>query len=179
MITPDFSKSSAWAFTSGAVSILGFFGVNMEIMTHLIDSISPHILLQTILLIVAITLFYLGMTMKRKELLADDKTPLSVSPAAVLASIAEARRDNSLVKWEYAHHGYGNAPVEEPWDTWLASLAKAMNRTDLYSNNFGDYFYFFDLDTGKAIKIPTEKARRQELVGKTLRPGMVLRLMAY
>ena len=159
-----------WSFICGGVTILGFFGVSYSSMTNLFSALTTKEIIQYTLLILACFFFILGIALKRKDKAISTEL-------YVLQNIAKSKKDRDCAKWDYAEYGYSAIPVTETWNQWIDGMIRDMGEQKFKNYNFGDYFYFFDFDSGKEIRIPTDESNRHEVMGKCFTKGMVLRLM--
>lgn len=166
----EFFTGWVWSLIFGFVTILGFFGVTSGVMNSLFSELTTKEIVEYVLLFLACFFFILAVVLKKKDKVISGEL-------YVLQNIAESKKDKDCAKWDYAEYGYSAVPITETWNQWLDGLVSDMERPEIKSYNFGDNFYFFNLDTGKEIKIPTDEAKRNEKVGDLFRKGMVLRLM--
>jgi len=96
----------------------------------------------------------------------------------VLKDIANGKKEKEMALWGYGKHDVvGAVPLNDTWQQWIKGLVITTDRPDLDYYNFGKEYYFWDLEGGRKIEIPTGNDARHEIVGNFLRKGMVLRLM--
>lgn len=97
----------------------------------------------------------------------------------VIKDIADNKKDKESALMNYgAEGGFSVVPTTDTWQLWIKGLVKTTNRADLDYYNFGKEYYFFDFSSCKKVKIPTGNDARRIKIEDSVRPGMVLRLMA-
>lgn len=164
-----------WQFIIGALTILTFIGIQMDINVGFLGNMTTSHIAQYALLGLAVVLFIVGLLVKK-----GGKPDIN---RMVLKDIAKGKTDKEIALWNYGKNGYSGVPVEDKWNQWIRydggkkGLVSVVKRPDLDYYNFGEEFVFFDLLTGKKINIPTGNRARNERVGDSFRNGMVLRLI--
>ena len=95
----------------------------------------------------------------------------------VLRDIALNTKEEEMALWAYGKDGNSVVPANDTWKEWISGLVRATNRPDLDYYDFGEEYYFFDLENQKAIDVPTGNQARTSRVGDAIRNGLVLRLI--
>lgn len=95
----------------------------------------------------------------------------------VLKDIANGKKNKECALWNYGKYDVSVVPLNDTWQEWIKGLVKQTERPDLDYYNFGKEYYFWDLEGGRKIEIPTGNKARHEIIGHSLYRGMVLRLM--
>jgi hypothetical protein len=164
----NFFTGWLWNLLIGAINILAYFGVSSEIAINYLKNLEAQKVVEIFFLVLAIFFFLRAIFVKSKGLNINE---------IVLRDIAINAKNKEITLWDYEKYGRSVLQTNYTWQELISGLLKTTERPDLDYYNFGEEYYFYDLENGKKIEIPTGNQVRTSRVGDTLRNGLVLRLM--